>query len=104
MAKPDVIRFQIEIDRAQMEELERLAEDGGLRTKKELLNNALTLIKWAARQKAAGNQILSINQAGDTARELEMPFLENLAAAAARRREREREEGNLTAGRRSGRR
>lgn len=89
MPKADVIRFQIELDRAQMEDLDRLAMEAGLRTKKELLNNALTLLKWAARQKAAGHSILSLSHPGNVLRELEMPFLESIAATARQRARRD---------------
>jgi hypothetical protein len=80
MAKPRVIRLQVELEAAQMEELEKLADLGGLRTKKDLLNNALTLLKWAARQKTEGSVIQSVNRSEGTVKELEMPFLETLAA------------------------
>ena len=45
----DVTRFQVEIDQTEMDELERLQQLGGLRTKRELLNTAMTKLKWAAR-------------------------------------------------------
>jgi hypothetical protein len=84
MPKTKIIRLQIEIDEAQMKELERLAELSGVRTKKDLLNNALTLLKWAARQRMQGYTIQSVSQSEGTVKELEMPLLETLAAAARR--------------------
>lgn len=86
MPKTKVIRLQIEIDEAQMRELESLAELSGVRTKKDLLNNALTLLKWAARQRMEGYSIQSVNQAEGIVKELEMPLLETLAAASRRAR------------------
>jgi Arc/MetJ family transcription regulator len=41
----DVTRVQFELDDDQIAELEELRELGGLRTKKDLLNNAITLLK-----------------------------------------------------------
>lgn len=71
-------RFQVEIMREELDEMERLCELGGLSSKKELLNNALTLLKWAVRQKQQGYSIASVDENGDIRRELEMPYLESV--------------------------
>lgn len=71
-------RFQVEIMREELNEMERLCELGGLSSKKELLNNALTLLKWAVRQKQQGFSIASVDEKGDVHRELEMPYLESV--------------------------
>ena len=71
-------RFQVEIMREELTEMERLCELGGLSSKKELLNNALTLLKWAVRQKQQGYSIASVDANGDVRRELEMPYLESV--------------------------
>jgi len=76
---PTTIRLQIEIDQDQMDDLERLLKLGGLRTKKELLNNALTLLKWAARERGRGCAIASVNPQTGIYKELEMPILESIA-------------------------
>jgi hypothetical protein len=76
------VRFQVEIDEDQMAELENLRLLGGLRTKKDLLNNALTLLKWAARKKATGCSIVCVSSTGSEV-ELEMPFLDAIAAGFA---------------------
>jgi hypothetical protein len=75
-----IVRLQVEVNQAVMDELERLMENGGLKTKKELLSTAFTLLKWAAREKALGNTICSINEQSLLRKELEMPFLETVAA------------------------
>ena len=74
----DVTRFQVEIDQTEMDELERLQQLGGLRTKRELLNTAMTLLKWAAREKGRGCAIVSIDDHKGQLKELEMPFLESI--------------------------
>jgi hypothetical protein len=84
MPKTKVIRLQIEIDEAQMKELEKLAELSGVRTKKDLLNNALTLLKWAARQRMQGYAIQAVHHPDGIVKELEMPLLDTLAAASRR--------------------
>src|SRR5262249_47031472 len=75
-------RFQIEIKREELDELERLRVLGGLSSKKELLNNALTLLKWAVRQKQQGYSIASVDDYDHIIRELEMPYLESVALSA----------------------
>ncbi len=76
-----IVRLQIEIDQDQMKELERLQKLGGLRTKKDLFNNALTLLKWAARERGRGASIVSVDEKARLHKELEMPFLEDVANA-----------------------
>lgn len=72
------VRYQIEIDEEQMAELEELRILGGLRTKKDLWNTALTLLKWAAKRKAQGCSIVCVTERG-LEMELEMPFLDAVA-------------------------
>ncbi len=91
MRKTNLVRLQIELDPENMEELEEIQELGGLRTKKDLWNNAITLLKWAAREQARGAAIFSINEDEGLYKELEMPFLETYATNA-RRRQRDKPE------------
>jgi hypothetical protein len=79
----NLIRLQVEIEPNKMAELERLQELGSLRTKKDLLDNAVTILKWAARETAKGHSIASLNQSEGTVRVLQMPFLDNVALNAA---------------------
>ena len=72
------VRLQFEIEEDALRDIELLQELGGLRTKKDLLNNALTLLQWAVRQRTSGRAILSVGPDG-TERELEMPYLEAVA-------------------------
>ncbi|HYY56974.1 MAG TPA: hypothetical protein VE842_06540 [Pyrinomonadaceae bacterium] len=81
----DVTRVQFELDDDQIAELEELRELGGLRTKKDLLNNAITLLKWAAKEEARGASIFAVNEASGTYKELEMPFLETYASNVRRK-------------------
>ena len=61
-----VIRFQFEIDQEHMNELESLMKLGGLKTKKELLNNALTLLKWVVKQTGRGSTIAAMDERDGT--------------------------------------
>jgi hypothetical protein len=77
MAK--LYKLQVELSDGQLEILNELQEAGDLRTKKELLDNAFTLLKWAVRQKREGNLIVSLNKETGAVRELEFPYLQRAA-------------------------
>lgn len=74
----ETVRLQIEITSGRLEELESLMQQTGTATKKELLNNALTLLEWAIEEKKAGHTIASINEKNETYKELVMPILRRL--------------------------
>ena len=74
--------FQVEMDDAAVKELEEIMRVCGLRTKKELFNNAFTLWKWAVRKKKEGSEIVAVNKKGYY-QELEMPALEAAASREA---------------------
>lgn len=75
----EIARLQVDILQTQLEELEKLQKLGGLRSKRELWDTAFTLLKWAAKKKAQGSSVGSVNADG-VYTELEMPFLEHYAA------------------------
>jgi hypothetical protein len=68
-------RIQFELTEGQLKELERLMERSGVRTKKDLLNNALTILEWALNEKGAGRIIASVDEEHDRYKELVMPIL-----------------------------
>ena len=68
-------RLQIELDDNRMAELETLMGEGGVKTKRELFNAALTLLRWAMRERRAGRIVASIDEKTETIKELEMPIL-----------------------------
>lgn len=69
------VRFQIEIDENKLYELESLMRECGIRTKKDLINNALTLFKWAVNKRKSGHEITAVNFESKEYFELEMPAL-----------------------------
>ncbi|MGO9261052.1 MAG: hypothetical protein ACLQU1_32800 [Bryobacteraceae bacterium] len=73
-----MIRIQLDLPAEQVAELDRLMEETGIRTRKDLFNNALTLFEWAVKAKRAGNTIASIDEGGGRLKELLMPTLENV--------------------------
>ena len=60
------------------DQLNRLLKDTGLRTRKDLVNNALTLLSWAVNQTQEGRIIASINETDRTYREVLLTALENV--------------------------
>ena len=68
-------RLQIDMPDHRIKALEQLMEDCGLATKKDVVNNALTLFQWAVDEKKRGNAIASLDQQKEVYRELQMPAL-----------------------------
>ena len=61
MEAMSTVRVQIDLAEARVRELEELMKVCGVSTKKELFNNALTLLEWAVREVRKGNSIASVN-------------------------------------------
>lgn len=74
-----VTRVQFEIPSDQAEQLKGLMRETKVRTKKDLFNNALTLLKWAVKEKKLGHEIVSIDENEKAYKELAMPVLSNVA-------------------------
>ena len=73
-------RIQLELPDDEVAALDELMKETGIRTRKDLFNNALTLFEWAVVQKRLGRGIGSLDATGDGARELLMPALERVSA------------------------
>jgi hypothetical protein len=71
----EIVRIQFEMPKDKADELEMLMKETGVHSKKDLFNNALTLLKWAIRETKRGNSIASIDEANGKYRELQMPIL-----------------------------
>jgi len=84
-----LVRIQLELPEEQVTELEMLMEDLNLRTRKDLFNNALTLLEWAVNEKKAGRAIASIDDDQGKLRELVMPALAAIKPAGRSRRQNE---------------
>jgi hypothetical protein len=65
-------------------DLEALMAEVGVRTKKDLFNNALTLLEWALRERKAGRVIASVDGPGKNYKELLMPILEGASTGVSR--------------------
>jgi hypothetical protein len=75
-------RFQIDLTEEELKSIDRLGALAGLRTKKDVVLNALTLFKWAARETMAGRTVCSIRESSNMIRQLELPALSAIAEAS----------------------
>jgi hypothetical protein len=73
-------RVQFELPEAKIKDLEILMEDSGTPTKRELFNNALTLLEWAVKERKRGRVIASVDEKNERYSELQMPILSAIAA------------------------
>jgi len=76
------MRLQLDLTDARVAQLDRIMEEADLSTRKELFNNALSMFEWAVKEVKRGNVIASINEKDGKYRELHMPSLSSVAAAA----------------------
>jgi hypothetical protein len=70
-------RLQIELSTDKLRQLEDLMENTGLATKKDRVNNALTLLTWAVRETKIGRKIVSLDEQSKQYKEILLPALEN---------------------------
>jgi len=80
------MRIQVEFDDEAMRQVEDLKQLTGLKTYKDLFNNGIALLWWAANQRRNGRAIASVDEEQREFKELQMPALE-YAARSARSKE-----------------
>ena len=73
-----MVRVQIEITEEKSRELELLMKEVGIKTKKDLINNALTLFEWAVKEIKEGRKIVSLDEKNKKYKEVFMPCLSNI--------------------------
>jgi hypothetical protein len=76
------VRIQVDFSRERVSELEKVMKLCGMSTKKELLNNALSLFEWAVREVMRGRAVASVDEEDQKYRELQMPTLQYAARHA----------------------
>lgn len=70
-------RVQLDLPTEHVATLDRLAEEAGFATRKDLFNNALALLQWAVKETRRGRTIASVDDRAERFTELSMPFLNN---------------------------
>ena len=76
------VRLQIELPEERVRELEALMKECDIATKKDLFNNALTLLEWAVRESEKGRIVASVDEENQRYRELQMPAFSAVSARA----------------------
>lgn len=77
-------RVQIEFSEREVEKLEWIMHVCEIKTRKDLFNNALTLLDWAVNEVGKGRKLASCDDASQERTILTMPIL-NAAAHNAKR-------------------
>lgn len=78
-----VQRVQFDVPEDRLAELQELMKSCGIETRKDLFNNALTLLEWAVRESSRGRAIASVSDDEKSYRELHMPILFNASRRSA---------------------
>jgi hypothetical protein len=86
MSEIRAARLQFELSHEKLDEFDRLQMEGGFETRKELLNNALTLLGWAMRHVKDGHTVAAIDDKSSRFYELQMPFLTHVSKNAQHRK------------------
>jgi hypothetical protein len=82
----DSSRPTIELDAAVVGLLDHLRIASGLKTHRQVIDRALEVFHWVARERAYGSRIVSIDPAEGTVRELSLTVLDEFAEKGKRRR------------------
>jgi hypothetical protein len=82
-AAPELKRLQLELTEERMKYFDKLVVECGLRTRKDLFDNALTLLDWALEEIRNGNKIACVNQNDKRMELLRMPIFDHVKQHAA---------------------
>lgn len=85
----NIVRIQIDLPEDKVKALEALMNEAQISTKKELFNNALTLLDWVVKEVRSGRVIASVNEATMAYKELAMPMLSAVTQNRAKQEEAE---------------
>lgn len=78
------VRVQFDITEERLKELQALMELCGIETRKDLFNNALSLMEWVVKERLNGRAIAAINEETGMYKEVQMPFFGTLDRKADR--------------------
>lgn len=68
-------RFQVDLTDDELGSIDRLGTMTDLKTKKEVILNALTLFRWAVKETMLGKVVCSLDEETNSMRQLELPAL-----------------------------
>jgi hypothetical protein len=73
-------RWQFELSLEQEQRLQSLMSDFKVKSKKDLLNNGLSLLLWVQKELKEGRKIASIDEASNVYREIHMPIFDEIVS------------------------
>jgi hypothetical protein len=73
------MRLNFEMTPAQMDSLKALQTRTGASSMKDLVNNAISILEWAADETAKGNDVASISEDDESYRVMVTPLLQYVA-------------------------
>jgi hypothetical protein len=85
-----LLRIQFEMSTERVSELDHLMRAAGIRTRRELFENALTLFEWAIAESGRGHLITALDEAAGRYRPILMPALETARRSSVSRAPRSR--------------
>ncbi len=71
-------RYQFELSKKENKVLKDLMQKAGIKTKRDLFNNALTLFEWAIQEIENGQIIVSMDEDTREYKQLIMPVFRNV--------------------------
>jgi len=77
-------RLQLDLSQTHNELVTKLMDLCDLRTKKDVVENALMLLGWAAKEAQRGSMIAAVDESSQVYREVEIPALLGARATAQR--------------------
>ena len=72
------MRIQYELSDKENAEIELLMKDTGIKTKRDFINNAITLFEWAINERKIGHIVGSIDEKNNKYKEIIMPSMANI--------------------------
>lgn len=75
------MRIQYELSDKENAEIENLMEETGIKTKRDFINNAITLFEWAIKERKSGLIVGAIDEKNNKYKELIMPSLSSIRPA-----------------------
>jgi hypothetical protein len=75
---PELKRLQLEMTEDRLKYFDKLVVECGLRTRKDLFDNAMTLLDWALEEIRSGNKIACVNQEDKRMELLRMPIFDHV--------------------------
>lgn len=75
---PELKRLQLEMTEDRLKYFDKLVVECGLRTRKDLFDNAMTLLDWALEEIRNGNKIACVNQEDKRMELLRMPIFDHV--------------------------